>query len=79
MISVTTSCDHCAQVHHEQVRLHDKLEGSSLARAFQNVLGPPVVPNVYKHVAVIKNRNDTLESELSEIGRSEDLLVPACY
>ena len=38
---VTTSCDHCAQVHHWQVRLHDKLEGSSLAQAFQNVLGPP--------------------------------------
>ena len=36
---VTTSCDHCAQVHHWQVRLHDKLEGSSLAQAFQNVLG----------------------------------------
>ena len=38
---MTPSCDHCAQVHHWQVRLHDKLEGSSLAQAFQNVLGPP--------------------------------------
>ena len=67
-MSVTTSCDDCAQVHHLQVRLHDKLDGSSLAQAFQNVLGPPAIPNVYNHVTFVENRKDALGSKFSEIG-----------